>query len=201
MRRRLAFILQGLIGFAVLHAQVPVRFSADVRTGETYIHPIGHGLYFVLEQSLDGGEWNFQIKPSPDSQEDYTACLRNPFWHEPLAVDLTAWRFSPDADAGWAEHMPAKEQFDFVTNAADQKYECAESSALYDTYELSQTKGKDPDYSGGLPHYKRRSVGHGYVIVTSVALKPGLTGEDAEFERVTLQVTVIFPNDKKVRRR
>jgi hypothetical protein len=200
MRRRPAFVLQGLLAFAVLHAQAPVRFSADVRAGESYIHPIGHGLFFVLDQE-DDGDWNFQIKPSPGSPENYTACLESPFLHGPATVDLTAWRFAPDADAGWAEHIPSKKQFVFVTNATDQKYECAESSALYDTYQRSQAAGKDEDYSGGLPHYRPRPVGRGDVIVTSVALRPGLTGQDAKFEHVTLQITVTFPNDKNPRRR
>jgi hypothetical protein len=200
MRRGLAFLLQATVGFAVLNAQAPVRFSADVLAGKTYIHPIGHGLYFVLDQ-LDGGDWNFQIKPAPDSREDYRACLGSPFLHGPATVDLTAWRFAPDADTGWEEHIPAKKHFVFVTNAADQKYECAESSALYDTYQRSQAAEKDEDYSGGLPHYKPRPIGRGNVIVTSVALKPGLTGQDAEFERVTLQITVTFPNNKNPKRR
>lgn len=160
-----------------MQAQTSVGFKATVRAGEGYTHSIGHGLYFALVQS-DRGDWNFQVKPSKDSK------------------DLSAWRFAPGADAGWAERIPARKQFSFVTTAADQKYECAESKAIYDSFQRSQAKGEDPDYSG-LPHYKSRPLGDGNVIVRSVALKPGLSDKNAEFEQVTLYVKVRFPTHRK----
>lgn len=177
-----------------LQAQTSVAFKATVRAGEAYTHPIGHGLYFTLDQ-VDGGDWNFQVKPSNNIKDSYTDCLGSPFLHGPATTDLTAWRFAPGADAGWAEHSPSIKQFVFVTTAADQKYECAESNAMYDSFQRSQGK-EDADYSG-LPHYKPRPLGQGDVIVTSVALKPGLTGENAEFQQVTLYVKIRFPSSTK----
>jgi hypothetical protein len=178
-----------------MHAQTSIAFKATVRAGESYTHPIGHGLYFALDQ-VHGGEWYFQVRPSQNSKDDYGDCLGSPFLHGPATVDLLAWRFAPGADAGWAEHIPAKKQFSFVTTPADHKYECAETKAMYDSFQRSQSKGADPDYSG-LPHYKPRPVGQGNVIVTSVALKPGLTDKDAEFEQVTLYIEVRFPSSSK----
>jgi hypothetical protein len=178
-----------------MQAQTSVGFKAIVRAGEGYTHSIGHGLYFALVQS-DRGDWNFQVKPSKDSKDNYTACLGSPFLHGPATIDLSAWRFAPGADAGWAERIPARKQFSFVTTAADQKYECAESKAIYDSFQRSQAKGEDPDYSG-LPHYKSRPLGDGSVIVRSVALKPGLSDKNAEFEQVTLYVKVRFPTHRK----
>ena len=202
MRPRLHLFFQSVCCALVavtLQAQTSVAFRATVRAGEVYTHSIGHGLYFTLDQ-LDGGDWNFQVKSSNNSKDGYTDCLGSPFLHGPATMDLTAWRFAPGADAGWAEHSPARKQFGFVTTAADQKYECAESTAMYDSLQRSQAKGEDPDYSG-LPHYKPRPLGHGDVIVTSVALKPGLTDENAEFEQVTLYVKVRFPTSTKPKRR
>ena len=181
-----------------MQAQTSVGFKATVRAGEGYTHSIGHGLYFALVQS-DRGDWNFQVKPSKDSKDSYTDCLGSPVLHGPTTIDLSAWRFAPGADAGWAERIPARKQFSFVTTAADQKYECAESNAIYNSFKRSQAKGEDPDY-GGLPHYKPRPLGHGNVIVTSVALKPGLSDKNAEFEQVTLYVKVRFPTRRKPNR-
>lgn len=181
-----------------MQAQTSADFKATVRAGESYTHSIGHGLYFALVQS-DRGDWNFQVKPSKDSKDNYTDCLGSPVLHGPATIDLSAWRFAPGADADWAERIPARKQFSFVTTAADQKYECAESHAIYSSFQRSQAKGEDPDYSG-LPHYKPRPLGHGNVIVTSVVLKPGLSDKNAEFEQVTLYVKVRFPNRRNPNR-
>ena len=191
MRRRLAPLLLGLLISTGLQAQAPIHFSADVRAGQTYSHPIAHGLYLVLDQT-DPGDWRFAIKPSAESQEDYTHCLGSPFLHGPQPWDLTAWRFAPDAGADWAEHLPVTKQIAFVTNAADQKYECAESNAIYDSFQRSQSAGRMPEYDG-LPHYKPRPVGRARIVVALVLFKPGTTGKDAEFDRVALQVLLTFP--------
>jgi hypothetical protein len=95
-----------------LQAQTSVAFKATVRAGEVYTHPIGHGLYFTLDQ-LDGGDWNFQVKSSNNSKDSYTDCLGSPFLHGPATTDLTAWRFVPEADPVWAEHSPSRKQFGF----------------------------------------------------------------------------------------
>jgi hypothetical protein len=182
-----------------LHAQTSVRFTATVRAGDSYVHPIGHGLYFAVDQT-DGGAWDFQVKPSKDSREDYSGCLGSPMLHGPETVDLLAWRFAPGADPGWAEHTPASKPIAFVTNAADQKYECAESDAVYNSFQQSQSKGKDPDYSG-LRNYKPRPLGQGRVIIRSLTLKPGLTGTDAEFEQITMEIEVTFPGRGKTQPR
>lgn len=184
-------LLQLVIVTTALRAQVPLKFTAEVRAGETFSHPIGHGLFFIVEQA-DGGDWNFRITPSLDSQENYTACLGSPFLHGPATQDLLAWRFARDADRSWAESVPVTKPLAFTTNAADQKYECAESDAMYDSFQRSQSAGRDPDYRG-LPHYKRRPLGHAQVKIVSVSLKPGLSGNDAEFDHVTLQVRITFP--------
>ncbi len=172
-------------------AQSSVSFEAIIHVGESYVHPIGHGLFFSLEQD-DHGSWNFQVKPSRSSSESYIDCLGSPVMHGPDTIDMLAWRFAPDADAGWAEHTPTQKRFSFVTTAADQKYECAEEHAIYDSFQRSQSSGTEEDYSG-LPHYRPRPQGKGQAVVESVTLKPGLSSKDAEFEQVTLHVSIQFP--------
>ena len=204
MRRKLTFLLQMVILVAVAKGQVPVHFRAKIHARESFIHPIGHGLFFVVEQS-DAGDWNFLVKPSRptkpslDVRESYTACLESPFKHGPRTQDLVAWRFAQDADPVWAEPIPARKNVSFTTNAANQRYECAESDALYNTFQSAQSAGRDADYSGSLPHYKSRPVGHARVVISSVALKPDPSGQNAEFESVTLQVTVTFPKEGATR--
>lgn len=193
MRLRLHLLFQCVYALVALPlaAQTSVRFTATVRAGDSYAHPIGHGLYFAVNQT-NGGEWDFQVKPSEDSHENYSECLGSPFLHGPATVDLLAWRFAPGADPGWDEPIPASKAIAFVTNAADHKYECAESDAVYNSFQISQSKGGEPDYSG-LPNYKPRPLGQIHVIIRSLTLKPGLTGTDAEFEQIMMEVEVTFP--------
>ena len=172
-------------------AQTPVNFNATIHTGESYTHPIGRGLFFSVKQD-DGGSWNFQVKPSETSSESYTDCLTSPVMHGPNTTDLLAWRFAAAANPDWAEHLPAQKRFSFVTTAADQKYECAEQQAMYNSFQRSQARSADPDYSG-LPHYRPRPHGSGEAVVTSLKLKPGLTKENAEFAEVTLHVSIRLP--------
>jgi hypothetical protein len=177
------------------HAQTAARFTMTIHAGDTYIRPIGHHLYFAVEQA-DGADWNFQIKPSADSLDSFTDCLASPFLHGPTTQDLVAWRFAPGADAGYAEHIPASKPLLFVTSAADRTYECANSEATYNSFQQSQAEGRAPDYRG-LPHKKNIAIGHGKVIVTSFGLKPGLTGQNAEFSFVTLSITIKFPQPER----
>jgi hypothetical protein len=199
MRCRLAFAVLGVSTSMALHGESAASFRASIRAGEPYVHAIGHGLYFVVDQ-IDAGAWNFEIKGSPDSKGNYTDCLGSPFLHGPGTIDLSAWRFAGGADAGWAESLPARKRFLFVTNAADQRYECAESEAVYASFQRSQSAGQMPEYQG-LAGYKARPAGKGSVVITSVLLKPGLSSEEAEFRRVTLHVTVSFPHGKRARER
>ena len=190
MFKRLAFLLQVFIFLTTLRAQRPVRFSATIKAGDSYVHPIGHGLFFALQQD-DGGTWNFQIRPSPEVLDSYADCLKSPFMHGPDVDDLLSWRFAPGAAA---ETLPVTDEFTFTTNAADQNYECANQTAMVKSFQASQREGRDPNYKG-LKNYKPRPKGHATVVISSVSLKPDL--KNPEFEKVSLSVTVNFPTARR----
>ena len=196
MRVGLALLLAtaSALTCSAARAQAHVSFEAIIHVGESYSHPIGHGLFFSIEQD-DQVSWNFQVKPSRNSSESFISCLDSPVMHGPDTEDLLAWRFTPTA-AGYAEHLPVHKDFSFVTTAADQTYECAEQSAMYDSFQRSQSSGSEESYNG-LPHYKPRPQGKGEVKVESVKLKPGLRSKNAEFEQVTLHVSIQFPIRKR----
>lgn len=189
MLKGLALPLQMFILSATLQAQRPVRFSATIKAGDSYVHPIGHGLFFALQQD-DGGTWNFQIRPFPGARESYADCLKSPFMHGPDVDDLVSWRFVPGAAA---ETLPVTDEFNFTTNAADQNYECANQAAMVKSFQTSQREGRDPNYKG-LKNYKPRPKGHAKVVISSVSLKPDL--KNPEFEEVSLDVTVNFPTGR-----
>ena len=191
MQGNLVSLIWAFLLWAPLWAQPPIRFAATVKAGESFVHPLGRGLFFVVEQS-DGGTWNYQVKASPDAAESYGECLTSPFLHGPDTDDLVAWRFASGAEAGYAQSVPFKVQFGFTTNAADQKYECANQTAMYEAFQLSQRAGRAPVYDG-LAHYRPRPRGEVTVLVSSVTLKPGLKLTDAEFGSVSFQAIVRFP--------
>jgi hypothetical protein len=136
----------------------------------------------------------FPNQAIPGSQESYADCLKSPFMHGPEVDDLVAWRFAPGAASGYAKSVPVTNEFAFTTTAADQKYECANQAAMYQSFQASQTAGQDASYQG-LKNYKPRPKGHATVVISSVSLKPAL--ENAEFEKVSLHVTVILPTDRQ----
>jgi hypothetical protein len=187
-----------MLSFALVssaQAQTRVSFRAIVHVGESYAHPIGHGLVFSIDQE-DQGSWNFQVKPSQENSDDYTACLDSPVLHGPSTTDLLAWRFVADADAGYIEQLPARKTFSFILTAADQKYECANQNAMYESFQRSQGSGKEGDYSG-LPDYRPRPVAHGTAVIESVMLKPNQNGNNSEFQEVTMRVVIRYPHRKR----
>src|SRR5947208_3523602 len=101
MRMGLSLILRTVVVAFVstAQAQTSVRFTAVIHAGESYTHAIGHGLFFSLEQ-IDRSSWNFEVKPSRNSTENYTDCLGSPVLHGPATTDLLAWRFAPGAEPG-----------------------------------------------------------------------------------------------------
>lgn len=190
-----------MLSFALVssaQAQTIVSFKAIVHVGESYAHPIGHDLMFSIDQE-NQGSWNFQVKPLQGSSDDYTACLDSPVLHGPSTKDLLAWRFVPDADAGYVEHLPVKKTFSFVLTAADQKYECANQNAIYESFQRSQASGKEEDYSG-LPHYRPRPAAAGTAVIESVMLKPNQNGNNSEFQEVTMRVVIRYPHRKDQQR-
>jgi hypothetical protein len=90
-----------------------------------------------------------------------------------------AWWATPRPDAWATRRIPAADDVLFTTNPADQRCECAETEALYETYQRSLDG--EGDSSGGLPQYKRRPLG--------LARRGGRM----PFECVTLCVRVGFP--------
>jgi len=169
--------------------QQPIRFSGMVRAGETFRHPLGHDLVFVIapEPDPDFG-WEMRVV-HVGQNDDYSGCVTGPY-HGITALDIRGDGVPPGPDSQYfhrGNEVYSTRHFRFVLNVADWRKTCAAvEAAQYGP----MRQGKDGTWIIGQPGYREPPVGHATVLLNHVHLDSANSRRIADFH---FNASIQFP--------
>lgn len=159
-----------------------VRFSGELRAGETFERRLPRGLMFCL---LPGGEdgkesWTISIARACSRAGDDFASIATPPYHGPNPLYLDAWHFLPDTKV-----FSNTREFRFVLNELDH-------ARIFDRLQDREHH----DAGKILKLVDELGKGAGELDVLGVELAPAAEPVRTRFVRLRFRVKLIFPDGK-----
>lgn len=171
-----------------------------MKPGQTFTKGIGRGLVFAL-RPLQDGSYTVSVEPEKGDTippDDFTRCVTMPA-HGPVATDIQPAQFVDSTPPNSDDQFRGvrEREFNFVTNARDQKRACDELDVvLY----VQPKSGKDGQTLLGTPGYQPPPLGKGWLHIEP-KVRTGSNGQP-EFESLWFEARVEFPiasKEKKAR--
>ncbi len=150
-----------------------VRFSAEVRHGESIRRPLAKGLWFCLTPTADTGRnsgWMIRIQRlCKDESPDY-AGIATPPYHGPNPVQIVAWFFDEGANTPHDVH-----DFQFVLNVAGYA-------------RVAQALDRRSEALGAL--LEKLARGRGHLVITDRRMNP----RDGSIDWIRFAVRLEWPD-------